>query len=64
MPKNYETIQNCVRSHKEKFRDLHSPNILWLMKSEMGWTCGKCGVEERCMQVYDAEIRGKRIYGR
>jgi len=53
-------IADWVRSHNEKFRDLHSPNILWLMKSEMGGACGKYGGEERCMQAFDAEIREKR----
>jgi len=60
VPKNDEMIADWVRSHNEKFRDLHSPNILWLMKSEMGGACGKYGGEERCMQAFDAEIREKR----
>jgi len=61
VPKNDEMIADWVRSHFEKFHDLYSPNILWLMKSEMGEACGKYGGEERCMQ---AEISEKRKYGR
>jgi len=57
-------IAHWVRSHNEKFHDLYSPNILWLMKFEMGGACGKYGGEERCTQAFDAEIREKRKYGR
>jgi len=66
-PKRDEVTGECRRlRNKELYDLLSSSSIIRLIRSRgmMGGACSTCGVEERCIQGFGVEIRGRETNGR
>jgi len=57
-PKRDKVTGEWRKLHKEELNNLHSPNIVWVIKSrknDMGRACSTYGGEERCIQGLGGE---------